>query len=192
MGGKNTMYMFIGIDIGVANVYTFDDGTIVGHGNNGIRPKMAVQHIQAIVGNKTPLVIIERLNICSMEKYRWHMKSALDSLIKELKSARIRYSSVPPFDTSRMCSKCGSINTSSRDGRNFLCVDCGFECDADVNAAKNIKKRGKKPKGRSATKRISGKRRAKKKKRKKRSSVEKHLIAAKRFERNRSMGVMSS
>jgi putative transposase len=49
---------------------------------------------------------------------------------------------VPPAYTSQICSRCGHIHPvkgkSYRNGKKFKCGHCGFEHDADINAAKNI------------------------------------------------------
>ena len=49
---------------------------------------------------------------------------------------------VDPAYTSQTCSACGCINRESRKSQaSFLCVDCGHEAHADVNAAINILRR---------------------------------------------------
>jgi putative transposase len=51
---------------------------------------------------------------------------------------------VDPRNTSRECSACGYTAKNNRRSRDhFQCRQCGFTCDADVNAAKNIKIRAK-------------------------------------------------
>jgi len=40
--------------------------------------------------------------------------------------------------TSQKCSKCGIIDSRSRQGRRFKCTSCGFEVHSDLNAARNI------------------------------------------------------
>jgi IS605 OrfB family transposase len=40
--------------------------------------------------------------------------------------------------TSQTCSKCDHTSHKSRKGSRFECVNCGFELDADLNAARNI------------------------------------------------------
>lgn len=45
---------------------------------------------------------------------------------------------VNPKHTSQMCSKCGYINKSNRRGLTFKCQKCGYELNADLNAAYNI------------------------------------------------------
>jgi IS605 OrfB family transposase len=45
---------------------------------------------------------------------------------------------VNPCYTSQRCSVCGNIGKSNRQGSNFKCKNCGFELNADLNAARNI------------------------------------------------------
>jgi putative transposase len=49
---------------------------------------------------------------------------------------------VDAFNSSRECTACGAVDAQSRKGLRFLCVGCGHEDHADVNAAKVILKRG--------------------------------------------------
>lgn len=44
--------------------------------------------------------------------------------------------------TSQTCSGCGVVDSGSRNGKRFDCIDCGLSLDADINAAKNILARG--------------------------------------------------
>ncbi len=50
---------------------------------------------------------------------------------------------VNPRYTSQMCSKCGTIKKSNRNGNRFKCKECGFELHADLNASRNIANLGK-------------------------------------------------
>lgn len=45
---------------------------------------------------------------------------------------------VNPQYTSRQCSKCGFTHEENRDGQDFVCLDCGYEQNADYNASKNV------------------------------------------------------
>ena len=45
---------------------------------------------------------------------------------------------VNPKNTSRTCPKCGSIDKGNRNGELFKCLNCGYEANADLNAAINI------------------------------------------------------
>ena len=48
---------------------------------------------------------------------------------------------VPEYNTSKQCSRCGSMNTERHSQGLFICKDCGYQVNADVNGAKNILKR---------------------------------------------------
>jgi transposase len=49
----------------------------------------------------------------------------------------VRY--IKPEYTSQRCSSCGYINEENGvDQKTFKCLKCGFEANADYNAAKNI------------------------------------------------------
>ena len=41
-------------------------------------------------------------------------------------------------NTSRTCSLCQHVDAASRNAKRYYCVSCGFDIDADVNAARNI------------------------------------------------------
>jgi len=45
------------------------------------------------------------------------------------------------WNSTKQCSNCGSKKTEVKD-RRFKCLNCGYEDDRDVNAAKNILKKG--------------------------------------------------
>jgi putative transposase len=50
-----------------------------------------------------------------------------------------RVEKVPSAFTSQRCSACGHADAKSRESQaDFACVACGFACNADLNAAKNI------------------------------------------------------
>ena len=49
---------------------------------------------------------------------------------------------VNPRFTSQICSCCGHKDKASRSKEKFICTNCGHHADADINAARNIKKRG--------------------------------------------------
>ncbi|WP_456487268.1 RNA-guided endonuclease InsQ/TnpB family protein, partial [Candidatus Alkanophaga liquidiphilum] len=48
---------------------------------------------------------------------------------------------VSEFNTSKQCSRCGSMNTKRPSQGIFICEDCGYQINGDVNGAKNIMKR---------------------------------------------------
>jgi putative transposase len=50
-----------------------------------------------------------------------------------------RIEKISPAYTSQRCSACGHVDGKSRESQaRFACTACGFACNADVNAAKNI------------------------------------------------------
>ena len=50
-----------------------------------------------------------------------------------------RVEKIKPHYTSQRCSACGQVDRDSRESQAvFRCTACGFACNADVNAAKNI------------------------------------------------------
>ena len=48
---------------------------------------------------------------------------------------------VPEFNTSKRCSRCGSMRTERSSQGLFICKDCRYQINADVNGVKNILKR---------------------------------------------------
>ncbi len=50
-----------------------------------------------------------------------------------------RVERIKPAYTSQRCSACGHVDPKSRESQaRFVCTACGFRCNADVNAARNI------------------------------------------------------
>ena len=68
------------------------------------------------------------------------LASAWGQLVHRLQDkAPGRVEKVNPAFTSQRCSACGHIAAGSRKSQAlFCCVACGFACNADVNAARNI------------------------------------------------------
>jgi transposase len=67
-------------------------------------------------------------------------KSGWGLLVRRLEDkAPGRVQRVPPAYTSQCCSACGHVDPKSRESQaRFACTACGFACNADVNAARNI------------------------------------------------------
>ena len=50
-----------------------------------------------------------------------------------------RVEKISPAYTSQRCSECGPVDARSRESQaRFACTSCGYSCNADVNAARNI------------------------------------------------------
>jgi putative transposase len=63
-----------------------------------------------------------------------------ERLVRRLEDkAPQRIERVSPHYTSQRCSACGHADAKSRESQaRFVCTACGFACNADVNAARNI------------------------------------------------------
>ena len=96
-------------------------------------------------------VALERLSVKDMRFKSRQMNRALrasqlgyvgDKLKFKLDERGIRYHSVQPAYSSQQCSQCGfTISMNRRSQAEFHCLWCGFEANADENAASNIAER---------------------------------------------------
>ena len=68
------------------------------------------------------------------------LRSGWGLLVRRLEEkAPGRVEKVKPHFTSQKCSACGHMDPKSRESQaRFACMSCGFACNADVNAARNI------------------------------------------------------
>jgi putative transposase len=68
------------------------------------------------------------------------LRSAWGLLVRRLEDkAHGRIEKIQPAYTSQRCSACGHVDRKSRESQaRFACTACGFACNADVNAARNI------------------------------------------------------
>jgi putative transposase len=67
-------------------------------------------------------------------------RSGWGLLVRRLEDkAPRRVEKVPPAFTSQRCSACGHVDGRSRESQaRFRCTACGYACNADVNAARNV------------------------------------------------------
>jgi transposase len=68
------------------------------------------------------------------------LRSGWGLLVRRLEEkAPGRVEKIKPAYTSQRCSACGQVDGKSRESQaRFVCTACGFACNADVNAARNI------------------------------------------------------
>ena len=86
------------------------------------------------------------LRHCSDARYVWNLcveqenESGWGLLVRRLEDkAPGRVEKVQPAYTSQRCSACGHVDRKSRESQAvFRCTACGYACNADVNAARNI------------------------------------------------------
>jgi len=69
---------------------------------------------------------------------RFKLKCAIQNLCER---KGIPFKLVNPRNTSIICNKCGYKSKANRNGKTFKCVECGYACNSDFNAAVNIAKR---------------------------------------------------
>jgi len=123
------------------------------------RFRLAKQHLRIVnqradflhklsktITQKFAIINVEKLNITSMLKNHWLAKNIEDTswntFIKNLEYKAVTSGSklvkINPRNTSKTCSKCGTITEMPLSKRNFLCPKCGFACHRDLNASINI------------------------------------------------------
>lgn len=72
----------------------------------------------------------------------WSYKNSLDKLERLSEEEGFCFLKVNPAYTSQLCSNCGELDKSARQGEIYQCKSCGLLIDADTNGAKNILHRG--------------------------------------------------
>ena len=68
----------------------------------------------------------------------WVYRVIKDKLEDLALRAGVQLEKKSPTYTSQRCSKCGWTRKKNRSGKKFVCIACGFTCDADHNASVNI------------------------------------------------------
>lgn len=86
-----------------------------------------------------PFIVLEDLH-----KFRkqndWTFAELRTFIEYKALDANIPVIAVDPKNTSNMCNKCKYTSSDNRDGIIFKCLNCGYEVNADVNAAINLAK----------------------------------------------------
>lgn len=84
---------------------------------------------------------IENINYgrnVSRSMKHWINTLIRDSLSKGCEEAGVLFTLTPNEFNSQRCHECGWVQKSNRQGKHFKCKMCGYEGDADFNAAQNI------------------------------------------------------
>ena len=129
------------------------------HGSKGqlrasrsLRNKLAIE-AKKIVSSGPDLIVVEKLkNITRGTKGkkvkttrkllgRWNVRYFQDRVKQGCEVNRVSFRSVSPAYTSQTCASCGSVGRGNRNGDRFVCLRCGHEDNADINAAINIRDR---------------------------------------------------
>jgi len=97
--------------------------------------------LENLIGIKERLV--KRGEISPLLLSNWPYKQIFDFIRYKANLAGIKVVTVNPSGTSITCSKCGYSDENNRINQCiFKCKNCGFELNADLNAARNIAKKG--------------------------------------------------
>ena len=68
----------------------------------------------------------------------WCYRYWLNRIQMACENNRVSFRTVNPAYTSQRCYACGHTESGNRNREIFKCKSCGYTCNADVNAAKNI------------------------------------------------------
>jgi IS605 OrfB family transposase len=154
----------IGIDRGFRKAFVTSDGQEIGAElrdqviRKGKRSKTSYYHIRTelfrclkglnLEGVKT--IVLEDLRYIKHGKRGtfsrhvnrllsfWSLTRAVNWLRCRCEELGVRMTFVSPYKTSQRCHRCGKIDSRNRKRERFRCVNCGYEDDADHNAAKNL------------------------------------------------------
>lgn len=158
----------LGIDLGVRSVFSTSDGQQVGADKHGwtmadIQKRLARRkkgsagfrraqtHRQNHIGwalknlNLANVGEVKLEDLKGMRKGKrlsrhlqgWTYRAIVGVVEQKCEERGVRVSFVPRQYTSQRCAACGIVEKGNRRGATYEC-SCGYVCDADINAAKNI------------------------------------------------------
>jgi len=88
-----------------------------------------------------PYIVLENLHQFR-EQSNWTFAELRTFIEYKARESGIPVVAVNPRNTSNMCSRCGYTDGDNRHGIIFRCLECGYEVNADVNAAINLSRKG--------------------------------------------------
>ena len=98
------------------------------------------------IAKQNNTVILEDLNVKAMSRNKNLSKHILDcgwATFRTMLEYKTNVVAINPKYTSQTCNSCGKTDSKSRLNQSeFVCTGCGHISNADLNAAKNIKKLG--------------------------------------------------
>jgi putative transposase len=113
---------------------------------NSVNHKYAKYVVEMAVKNNCGTIQLEDLSGISTDNNflkNWSYYDLRTKIEQKAKEKGIKVKVINPEYTSQRCSKCGYIDRANRPKEEkgqsyFKCVSCGFEVNADFNAARNI------------------------------------------------------
>ena len=154
----------IGIDRGFRKAFVTSDGQEIGAElrdqirRKGKRSKTSYYHIRTelfrcLKGLKlegVKMIVLEDLRYIKRGKRGtfsrhvnrllsfWSLTRAVNWMRCRCEEKGVRMKFVSPYKTSQRCHRCGKIDSRNRKVERFRCMSCGYEDDADHNAAMNL------------------------------------------------------
>ena len=114
--------------------------------NDFYRHNIAKEVVEQAMKEENPVIVMEGLtHILETTEVRKNQRAKLHNWIfRKLQSAihyKANWEGIPvvyidPYNTSQTCSKCGELN--KREKHTYKCKSCGFECNSDYNAGRNL------------------------------------------------------
>lgn len=108
--------------------------------------EFALENNVSIIGLEDLTGIRDRTQYKVRKKQRythssWAFRQLQTFIEYKAKQAGVLVEYINPEYTSQTCSRCNHISKNNRKGLKFRCRACGFEMNADLNAARNIEHR---------------------------------------------------
>jgi len=158
----------VGLDNNYKSGLVFSDGQWVAHRlyalihSFGKREKQTHAQITSLMGRELKRIDFSTIKILVIEDLKWVRQQTrgkfprglnrrlshwlyryiIDVLARACEERGIRLVRKNPAYTSMTCSVCDKCDRRSRVGDRFKCRHCGFSCDADLNAARNLQRLG--------------------------------------------------
>ena len=158
----------IGIDSGFNTMLVTSDAQFIGEGlketikKGGKRRKTWHRFIKTEVNRHLKDLDLHNIKLISLENLKnvkkgkrgkfsrntnrllsfWLYARVNERLTQLCEEQGIRIERKNPWKTSQRCFVCGNIDRKNRKGEKFLCLECGYETNADYNASKNLKTLG--------------------------------------------------
>jgi len=111
---------------------------------------LARMTVEYAVSNEAGIIHIEDLSPDGIPRFlgkQWPVYELLELIKQKGQECGIKVERINPYKTSQTCSRCGAVaenfsfkERSKRGFPSFNCDTCGFQDNADYNAAKNIAK----------------------------------------------------
>ncbi len=137
-------FRFDKIPVGIASINLVSRGSSINKSELESEKRISKKIVEDAKKNDVDVIAFENLKYIrkKMPKDRWCHIWAFDKLYSyveyKAREKGIAVEQIDPRNTSRICNKCGCTEENNRQGGRFKCKECGYEVNADYNAAKNI------------------------------------------------------